>query len=208
MALPIWNFVLPIYSFWHFDDFTWGETRKVNGGDSNNKNARLIEEEENKKFFLVNNALSFIDRKLWHIWEKERLTRPNQEKAKRIMLIEHVASPPQSAQTNSNIIISYPLHPSSVIPMQNQQHMYNYHNNNNRVFYPPQIQQQQYYQHTSFIPPPPQFIQQSTMPSVLKHHLQAPPPNIGLSTHAFYQKLQQRQFLERRQKHFDSMRYQ
>ena len=27
LALPIWNFVLPIYAFWHFDDFSWGETR-------------------------------------------------------------------------------------------------------------------------------------------------------------------------------------
>ena len=26
-ALPIWNFVLPVYAFWHFDDFSWGETR-------------------------------------------------------------------------------------------------------------------------------------------------------------------------------------
>lgn len=30
-ALPIWNFVLPTYAFWHFDDFSWGETRKVAG---------------------------------------------------------------------------------------------------------------------------------------------------------------------------------
>ncbi|KAI9313485.1 chitin synthase-domain-containing protein [Dichotomocladium elegans] len=30
-ALPIWNFVLPVYSYWHFDDFSWGETRKVEG---------------------------------------------------------------------------------------------------------------------------------------------------------------------------------
>jgi chitin synthase len=28
-ALPIWNFVLPVYSFWHFDDFSWGQTRCV-----------------------------------------------------------------------------------------------------------------------------------------------------------------------------------
>ncbi len=27
VALPIWNFVLPLYAFWHFDDFSWGETR-------------------------------------------------------------------------------------------------------------------------------------------------------------------------------------
>jgi chitin synthase len=26
-ALPIWNFILPLYAFWHFDDFSWGETR-------------------------------------------------------------------------------------------------------------------------------------------------------------------------------------
>jgi chitin synthase len=28
-SLPIWNFVLPTYAFWHFDDFSWGETRSV-----------------------------------------------------------------------------------------------------------------------------------------------------------------------------------
>ncbi|KAG0257226.1 Chitin synthase, class 3 [Mortierella polycephala] len=31
LSLPIWNFVLPVYAFWHFDDFTWGQTRKVQG---------------------------------------------------------------------------------------------------------------------------------------------------------------------------------
>ncbi|KAI9029042.1 chitin synthase-domain-containing protein [Phycomyces nitens] len=39
-ALPIWNFVLPVYAFWHFDDFSWGETRKVEGeakGDDHSK---------------------------------------------------------------------------------------------------------------------------------------------------------------------------
>lgn len=33
IALPIWNFVLPVYAFWHFDDFSWGATRQVSGGD-------------------------------------------------------------------------------------------------------------------------------------------------------------------------------
>ena len=27
IALPVWNFILPVYAFWHFDDFSWGETR-------------------------------------------------------------------------------------------------------------------------------------------------------------------------------------
>jgi chitin synthase len=31
LSLPIWNFVLPAYSFWKFDDFSWGETRQTAG---------------------------------------------------------------------------------------------------------------------------------------------------------------------------------
>ncbi|KAG0079828.1 hypothetical protein BGZ93_009190 [Podila epicladia] len=31
LALPVWNFILPLYAYWHFDDFSWGETRKVAG---------------------------------------------------------------------------------------------------------------------------------------------------------------------------------
>lgn len=31
LSLPIWNFVLPMYSFWKFDDFSWGDTRKTEG---------------------------------------------------------------------------------------------------------------------------------------------------------------------------------
>ena len=33
ISLPVWNFVLPTYAFWHFDDFSWGETRKIEGED-------------------------------------------------------------------------------------------------------------------------------------------------------------------------------
>ncbi|KAJ1679124.1 Chitin synthase, class 1, partial [Spiromyces aspiralis] len=31
IALPVWNMILPVYAYWHFDDFSWGETRKVQG---------------------------------------------------------------------------------------------------------------------------------------------------------------------------------
>lgn len=31
LSLPVWNFVLPTYAFWKFDDFSWGETRKTAG---------------------------------------------------------------------------------------------------------------------------------------------------------------------------------
>jgi chitin synthase len=30
-SLPIWNGLLPAYAFWHFDDFSWGQTRKIEG---------------------------------------------------------------------------------------------------------------------------------------------------------------------------------
>lgn len=33
LALPIWNFVLPVYAYWKFDDFSWGDTRSIAGGD-------------------------------------------------------------------------------------------------------------------------------------------------------------------------------
>lgn len=33
LSLPIWNGILPAYSFWHFDDFSWGQTRQVAGGE-------------------------------------------------------------------------------------------------------------------------------------------------------------------------------
>ncbi|OAV96111.1 hypothetical protein PTTG_02136 [Puccinia triticina 1-1 BBBD Race 1] len=37
LAYPIWSFFLPIYSFWHFDDFSWGNTRMVVGEGKNKK---------------------------------------------------------------------------------------------------------------------------------------------------------------------------
>ncbi|KAJ7644426.1 glycosyltransferase family 2 protein [Roridomyces roridus] len=31
LSLPVWNGILPAYAYWHFDDFSWGQTRKVAG---------------------------------------------------------------------------------------------------------------------------------------------------------------------------------
>ncbi|PVU97135.1 hypothetical protein BB559_002140 [Furculomyces boomerangus] len=31
MAIPLFSFVIPVYAFWHFDDFSWGNTRVVVG---------------------------------------------------------------------------------------------------------------------------------------------------------------------------------
>lgn len=54
ISLPIWNLVLPLYAFWHFDDFSWGQTRQLektkgasggvggtNGTDGKNTNENI-----------------------------------------------------------------------------------------------------------------------------------------------------------------------
>ncbi|RKP36310.1 chitin synthase-domain-containing protein, partial [Dimargaris cristalligena] len=42
LAIPLFSFFLPVYSFWHFDDFSWGNTRVVVG---DNKKAIVITDE-------------------------------------------------------------------------------------------------------------------------------------------------------------------
>nr|KAJ3417744.1 hypothetical protein HK105_000852 [Polyrhizophydium stewartii] len=42
LALPIWHIILPLYAFWHFDDFSWGETRKITGDDKSHSNEEEI----------------------------------------------------------------------------------------------------------------------------------------------------------------------
>lgn len=32
LGIPVFYFILPIYSFWHMDDFSWGTTRQVSPG--------------------------------------------------------------------------------------------------------------------------------------------------------------------------------
>ncbi|KAJ3120185.1 hypothetical protein HK098_004800 [Nowakowskiella sp. JEL0407] len=63
LALPIWNFVLPVYAFWHFDDFSWGETRKVQGEgkDSGHGGGEGHDSSANDIPLMV-----------WEEWEKER----------------------------------------------------------------------------------------------------------------------------------------
>lgn len=68
LALPIWNFVLPTYAFWHFDDFSWGQTRKVDGetkGDNSHGHSTDSTGEFESK----------IPKKRWAQWESLRRKR-------------------------------------------------------------------------------------------------------------------------------------
>ncbi|KAL7320679.1 Chitin synthase, class 3 [Mucor circinelloides] len=69
LSLPIWNFALPAYAFWHFDDFSWGDTRKVEG----------IKKDQGHGGEGGNFDSSVITMKKWSEYEMERRTKLAQE---------------------------------------------------------------------------------------------------------------------------------
>lgn len=80
-SLPIWNFVLPSYAYWHFDDFTWGETRKVEGEGKDNHGDKEGEFDSSQ-----------IVMKKWTDYERERKIREAEERS-RTLLQQQLSSP-------------------------------------------------------------------------------------------------------------------
>ncbi|PLW25419.1 hypothetical protein PCASD_26423 [Puccinia coronata f. sp. avenae] len=74
IALPVWNFVLPLYAFWHFDDFSWGETRKVEGERKN---------QGHDTGRSVTIDLNTIPHRRWEDWERSRLRKIKREERRR-----------------------------------------------------------------------------------------------------------------------------
>jgi chitin synthase len=68
LSLPIWNFVLPSYAFWKFDDFSWGDTRKTAGEKTKKAGIEYEGEFDSSK----------ITMKRWGEFEKERRLRSQQ----------------------------------------------------------------------------------------------------------------------------------
>ncbi|EDN06254.1 chitin synthase [Histoplasma capsulatum] len=62
LSLPIWNFVLPTYSYWKFDDFSWGDTRKTAGEKTKKAGIEYEGEFDSSK----------ITMKRWGDFERER----------------------------------------------------------------------------------------------------------------------------------------
>ncbi|KAJ1943706.1 hypothetical protein FBU59_002826, partial [Linderina macrospora] len=62
IAIPFFTFILPVYSFWHFDDFSWGNTRVV-VGESGRKHVYTV---DNEKF-----DTSTIPQRKWSDYEQE-----------------------------------------------------------------------------------------------------------------------------------------
>jgi chitin synthase len=67
LSLPIWNFILPAYAFWKFDDFSWGDTRKTAGEKTKKAGIEYEGEFDSSK----------ITMKRWGEFEKERRLRSN-----------------------------------------------------------------------------------------------------------------------------------
>ncbi|GBF59480.1 chitin synthase D [Trichophyton mentagrophytes] len=65
LSLPIWNFVLPTYAYWKFDDFSWGDTRKTAGEKTKTAGIEYEGEFDSSK----------ITMKRWRDFEKERRLR-------------------------------------------------------------------------------------------------------------------------------------
>ncbi|KAJ7072463.1 glycosyltransferase family 2 protein [Mycena amicta] len=72
IALPVWNFLLPLYAFWHFDDFSWGETRKVEG-------------EGKDKGHVGGGGIvgAEVPMRRWEDWERSRLRKLRREERRR-----------------------------------------------------------------------------------------------------------------------------
>jgi len=65
LSLPVWNFVLPTYAFWKFDDFSWGDTRKTAGEKTKKAGLEYEGEFDSSK----------ITMKRWAEFERDRRAR-------------------------------------------------------------------------------------------------------------------------------------
>ncbi|KAG0271069.1 hypothetical protein BGZ95_001188, partial [Linnemannia exigua] len=65
LAIPLFSFFIPVYSFWHFDDFSWGNTRMVVGESGAAKTVVILGDDE-EPF-----DEKMIPMKKWSVYEQE-----------------------------------------------------------------------------------------------------------------------------------------
>lgn len=78
LALPIWNFVLPVYAYWHSDDFSWGDTRKTSDSmvqlREPDVSENQLDPEINYKTWIAwsnywNSKINPVQSEKMHLWE-------------------------------------------------------------------------------------------------------------------------------------------
>lgn len=77
--LPVWNLILPVYAFWHFDDFSWGETRKIEGEVKGHGHG------DAEGVF----AAASVPLRRWEDWERSRLKKEKRVEKRRKDLEAH-----------------------------------------------------------------------------------------------------------------------
>ncbi|KAK6096214.1 hypothetical protein MT418_004071 [Batrachochytrium dendrobatidis] len=92
LALPIWHIVLPVYSFWHFDDFSWGETRKVTGDEPKVSSAGTRHDDEQSHGLFDGSRIPF---RRWDEYEREARF----EQRKHILSMSEPYSQPTQTQS-------------------------------------------------------------------------------------------------------------
>lgn len=95
IALPFWQIVIPLYAFWHFDNFTWGETRKVIGN-----NAGGLDHSRSDGVFDHSN----ISLKRWSEWLRDRIAKTEMQNLNTSNIFE---SSPRGLAMNKSQSCSY-----------------------------------------------------------------------------------------------------
>jgi len=97
LSLPVWNFVLPAYAFWHFDDFSWGQTRVTQGetvGDTDHGDKRGEFDS------------SAIVMKRWVEFERERRWKSGTPSARNSFYDPRSSSPKRYADSRRQSLVS------------------------------------------------------------------------------------------------------
>ncbi|KAI9314571.1 chitin synthase-domain-containing protein [Dichotomocladium elegans] len=66
IAIPVFSFALPVYSYWHFDDFSWGNTRIV-VGDKKQKKIIINDDEKFDEKMIPLKKWSVYEQELWEM---------------------------------------------------------------------------------------------------------------------------------------------
>jgi len=66
LAIPLFSFFIPVYAFWHFDDFSWGNTRVV-VGDNKKKQIIIADDEKFDEKMIPLKKWSTYEQELWEM---------------------------------------------------------------------------------------------------------------------------------------------
>ncbi|KAI0830869.1 glycosyltransferase family 2 protein [Trametes gibbosa] len=113
LSLPIWNGILPSYSFWHFDDFSWGQTRQIAGEKKENHGDK--EGEFDSSHIVMKRWAEFERERRWKSGTQSRDSAaydarsgsPKRADTKRYSLVSEYQSPPLPQFDQSTFESSY-----------------------------------------------------------------------------------------------------